>query len=131
MGFGTDVDGRLTAGMGKRSVGVVPKPSLPTESSRNHEESSMTEGAAYSSRPIKRSRRTGAEIRAVENAIISVLTEENPMTVRQVFYQLVSRGAISKSEAEYKQTVIRLLTNLRRSGRVPFDWIADNTRWMR
>jgi hypothetical protein len=60
-----------------------------------------------------------------------VLREIQPATVRQTFYQLVSRGVIAKTEAEYKRTVVRLLTQMRRAGEVPFDWIADNTRWMR
>ena len=53
------------------------------------------------------------------------------MTVRQVFYRLVSRGVIAKTEAEYKRTVVRLLTEMRRDGGLPFAWLADNTRWMR
>jgi hypothetical protein len=53
------------------------------------------------------------------------------MTVRQVFYRLVTLGAIGKSEAEYKTTVVRLLTEMRLAGEIPFGWIADNTRWMR
>ena len=53
------------------------------------------------------------------------------MTVRQVYYQLVSRGAIAKTEREYKSTVVRLLTAMRREGALSFDWIADSTRWMR
>ena len=53
------------------------------------------------------------------------------MTVRQVFYRLVSQGMIAKTEGEYKSTVVRLLTAMRRSGELPFQWIADNTRWMR
>ena len=53
------------------------------------------------------------------------------MTVRQVFYQLVSRGVIAKTENEYKQTVVRLLTEMRLDNDIPFGWIADNTRWMR
>jgi hypothetical protein len=60
-----------------------------------------------------------------------VLEDDNPMTVRQVFYRLVSAGVIAKTEAEYKQTVIRLLTEMRRAREIPFGWIADNTRWMR
>jgi hypothetical protein len=60
-----------------------------------------------------------------------VLHHDNPMTVRQVFYQLVSLGAIDKTEVEYKQTVVRLLTEMRRTHELPFVWIADNTRWMR
>ena len=54
-----------------------------------------------------------------------------PMTVRQVFYRAVSAGLVGKTEVEYKRTVVRLLGQMRRSGRVPFAWIADNTRWMR
>jgi len=53
------------------------------------------------------------------------------MTVRQVFYRLVTCGAIGKSESEYKTTVVRLLTEMRLAGDIPFGWIADNTRWMR
>jgi len=51
--------------------------------------------------------------------------------VRQVFYRLVSAGVIEKTEAEYKNTVCRLLTIMRREHELPFEWIADNTRWMR
>jgi hypothetical protein len=59
------------------------------------------------------------------------IVEENaPATVRQSFYQGVSRGAIDKTEAEYR-TVVRLLTEMRIDGSIPFGWIADNTRWMR
>ncbi|MCX7428901.1 MAG: hypothetical protein NTW96_25150 [Planctomycetia bacterium] len=52
------------------------------------------------------------------------------MTVRQVYYRLVSATVIEKTEAEY-QTVVRLLGVLRRAGEVPYGWIADATRWMR
>jgi len=53
------------------------------------------------------------------------------MTCRQLFYRLVAAGAIDKTEAEYKATVVRLLGVMRRQGDIPFDWIADNTRWRR
>jgi hypothetical protein len=68
---------------------------------------------------------------AIRSAIKAVTAEDGPMTVRQAFYQLVSRGAINKTEADYKQTVVRLLTEMRRDYSIPFDAIADNTRWMR
>jgi hypothetical protein len=53
------------------------------------------------------------------------------MTVRQVFYRLVSMGTIGKTEQEYKGTVCRLLAEMRRDGQIPWHWIADNTRWQR
>lgn len=81
-------------------------------------------------RPIKL-RRGRQEVAAVREAMLAVLEEDHPMTVRQVFYRLVSLGAIGKTETEYKATVVRLLTEMRLEGEVPFDWLADNTRWMR
>lgn len=80
------------------------------------------------SRSTRRSKAEMAEIRA---SLYQLLEADHPMTVRQVFYQLVSHRVISKTEAEYKQTVVRLLTTMRRAGELPFGWIADNTRWMR
>jgi hypothetical protein len=71
-----------------------------------------------------------AELR---DALFGILAsaEQQPMTVRQVFYRMVSLGAVDKTEAEYKQTVIRLLTEMRLDGTIPFHWISDSTRWMR
>jgi hypothetical protein len=48
--------------------------------------------------------------------------------VRQVFYQLVTRGVIEKTETEYQRTVIRLMTDMRLNGELRFDWIVDETR---
>ena len=82
--------------------------------------------------PIKRKpRRTATEINAIRAALYETLKHDNPMTVRQVYYQLVSQGVIEKTEAEYKGTVCRLLVQMRKDHLIPFDYIADNTRWMR
>jgi hypothetical protein len=42
-----------------------------------------------------------------------------------------ARGVIAKAEIEYQRTVVRLLVDMREAGQIPFEWIADNTRWMR
>ena len=91
----------------------------------------MSQGAVYRARPTKRSRRSRVEIEQIKTSIRRVLTDENPMTVRQVFYRLVSLGVIEKTENEYKSTICRLLTDMRRNEDIPYPWIADNTRWMR
>ncbi len=67
----------------------------------------------------------------IRNALFDILNEINPMTVRQVFYQAVSKGVIDKTEGEYKGTICRLLGEMRQNGEIPFGWIADSTRWMR
>ena len=76
-------------------------------------------------------RRTKVEIEDLKDTLVGVLAEDPPMTVRQLFYRLVSMGAIGKTENEYKNTICRLLGQMRRQKVVPFHWIADNTRWMR
>lgn len=53
-----------------------------------------------------------------------------PVTVRQMFYLLSVAGAVEKTEAGYRQAQ-RQLVLMRREGLVPYDWIADNTRWRR
>jgi hypothetical protein len=76
-------------------------------------------------------RRSQADIQVIREALYQAALTNRPATVRQVFYQLVSQGVIEKKESEYKGTVCRLLTAMRKSGDIPFRWIADNSRWMR
>jgi hypothetical protein len=45
----------------------------------------------------KQSRRTKRDISAIRAAILDVIEDDPPMTVRQVFYQLVARGVIDAS----------------------------------
>lgn len=86
--------------------------------------------ASYAPRSI-RHRRTKNDMERLKDAIYSTLAQDHPMTVRQVFYALTVQGLIPKTEGAYKGIVVRLLTQLRRSGEIPYSWISDNTRWMR
>jgi hypothetical protein len=93
---------------------------------------SSVSDSVYVPRHIKpRTRRTRAAMGDIKGAIVEVLSEDHPQTVRQVFYALTVRGAIEKTELEYKRTVVRLLADMREDGTIPFEWLADNTRWMR
>jgi hypothetical protein len=73
----------------------------------------MAKKSTYGSRHIKRSRRTAADMASLREAIYNCVEIDQPMTVRQVFYRLVSQGAIPKTEEAYKQIVVRLLTQMR------------------
>jgi hypothetical protein len=86
---------------------------------------------SYVASTIKRSRRTKSAMAGIRAAIMDILSEDRPQTVRQVYYALTVRGAIEKNETEYQRTVVRLLGKMREGGQIPFEWIADNTRWMR
>ncbi len=63
-------------------------------------------------------------------ALVDIVSEIAPATVRQVFYQATVRGVIEKTEAGYAK-MQRLLARLRRDGEMDYHDIADNTRWMR
>ena len=88
-------------------------------------------GESYEASPIRRVRRTKADIDRVEAAIHATLLTDHPQTLRGLFYQLVSQGVVPKTEAAYKGLVGRLAVRMRRAGDLPYDWLADNTRWMR
>lgn len=90
----------------------------------------MSTTATYGTSPIKRSRRTKADIGRIKAAITTVTNEYRRMTVRQVYYQLVTRGVIDKTEQEYS-TVCRLSAEMRRDGSLPYTKLADSTRWQR
>jgi hypothetical protein len=86
---------------------------------------------SYVPSDTKRPRRTKDTVAGIKKAIVEILEADHPQTVRQVFYALTVRGLIDKRENEYHRTVVRLLVEMREAGTIPFNYIADNTRWMR
>jgi hypothetical protein len=56
-----------------------------------------------------------------------ILEDQNPMTVRQVYYQLVSRQVIENSRGQY-QAVSSALVDARKDGSIPWEWIEDRLR---
>jgi hypothetical protein len=84
--------------------------------------------AVYGTSALKRNRRTRDELHELDMAICTVCVEDHPLTVRGVFYRVMSAGAVEKSEKAYA-AVQREVLKLRRSGILPYEWIADGTRW--
>lgn len=79
---------------------------------------------------IKRTRRTKAETDRLDQQIIDVLHEDHPQSVRHVFYRMTDPRldeSVEKSERGYRQVQHRVKM-LRRSGQIPYGWIADATR---
>jgi hypothetical protein len=83
-----------------------------------------TVAAAYAPR---RTRRTPEQMEACRTAICEILKEVHPITLRGLYYQMVSKGIIGKTENDYDK-LGRMLCQLRKDGRVPWAWIVDNTR---
>ena len=86
----------------------------------------------YGTSPVKRHRRTRAEISTIHEAIVEVLSGDHPQSVRHAFYRLVSAPyyLVEKDEKGYR-TVQAQLLNLRETGHVPWAWVSDGTRWRR
>jgi hypothetical protein len=86
--------------------------------------------SAYGTSPIKRTRRTKSEIESLDAALMEIVAQFSPVTVRQVFYQAVNRGLVPKSETKGYRVVQRRLVVLREAGRIPYGDIVDGTRYV-
>ncbi len=85
---------------------------------------------SYRTGTIKRSRRTAEEVATLDTQIINVLTEDHPQSTRHVFYRQTDprlQEPVEKSERGYRHVQDRVV-KLRRSGAVPYPWIADLSR---
>ncbi len=94
-----------------------------------HLDTFLASAGTNNPRALKRTRRTKAEMDVIRGAIFSELEETHPQTVRHVFYRLTSLGLVPKQENSGYITVKTQLLKMRKSGRVPWGWVADATRW--
>ena len=98
-------------------------PALPIEAlgDRTHESAGHEAGNM---------RRTAAQVEQLERQIFEVLEEDNPQSVRHVFYRMTDPRLpepVEKTESGYRQVQQRLAL-MRRSGHIPYEWIVDATR---
>jgi hypothetical protein len=68
-----------------------------------------------------------AKTAALINEAARVLAAHHPMTVRQVYYQLVSRQVIENNRSQY-QAVSKALVRARQNGIIPWEWIEEGLR---
>jgi len=58
------------------------------------------------------------------DAANDMLRQENPMTVRQLFYRLVSAAVIDNCLSDHRR-VSKTVTEARQDKRIPYAWIVD------
>lgn len=68
-----------------------------------------------------------ARNRSLVDLAITTLEAEHPMTLRQLYYRLVSAGALANHQKEYNRIKV-LMGRLREAGRVRRSWIVDHVR---
>jgi hypothetical protein len=65
--------------------------------------------------------------RTLADDAVAILTDERPMTLRQLYYRLVSAGGLRNAPAEYKR-LGAVMTRIREAGTIPRTWLVDHTR---
>lgn len=87
---------------------------------------------AYGTSSVKpdRTRRTRAQLDELRSELLSIAYHSRPTTARFIFYRATTLGLVPKTQQGYR-VVQREVANMREQGSMPFEWIADNTRWMR
>jgi hypothetical protein len=86
----------------------------------------------YEASRTKSARRTNAEMEDCAAFLIDYAERHGPVTVRQLYYRAEVEGlpGIDKTDNGYDK-IQRQVLMLRRAGRLPYDDVADLTRWMR
>ena len=83
----------------------------------------------YRTSPIKRIRRSNAQLDALLESVRAILAEyTDAITIRHLFYRLVGLRVIEKTETEYSK-LCNLLAKWRRSGAIQYKAFVDGTRW--
>lgn len=81
-----------------------------------------------------RKRRTKAELLQLEQQIIDVLEEDHPQSVRHLFYRMTdptlpeSVPKTDKGKDNGYGVIQRLLSKMRKAGKIEYNWITDATR---
>lgn len=86
--------------------------------------------SVYRASTLKRDRRTKGRVAQLDAQIIAVLQEDHPQSVRHVFYRMTDPRLdepVEKSDRGYRHVQARCVA-LRRTGLIPYDWIADMSR---
>jgi hypothetical protein len=85
----------------------------------------------------KRHRSTKTQLAEIDDAIYDIAEAEKPITVRGLFYRVMSRGLVAKTDRADKGSGIpsgygivqREVLKMRRRGDLPYGWITDGTRY--
>ncbi len=88
----------------------------------------MTVYPVNGARTIKRGRRTKAEVVELREALHEIVIDNEPVTVRGVFYLASSAGLVPKDDTKGYRPVQRELLKMRREGIIPWGYITDGSR---
>ena len=75
----------------------------------------------------KQHRRSPAERDALRAAIYAVAETDRPVSIRHIFYRMVTQNLVEKSDRGYQQ-LQKMTVDMRRALALPYSWIEDSSR---
>ena len=75
----------------------------------------------------KRQRRTPEELVRLRAAIYAVAKTDHPVSIRHIFYRMVTQNLVEKSDRGYQQ-LQKVTVDMRRDLVLPYHWIEDSSR---
>ena len=75
----------------------------------------------------QRQRRTPEERDALRAAIYTVAETDRPVSIRHIFYRMVTQNLVEKSDRGYQQ-LQKVTVDMRRIKTLPYSWIEDSSR---
>ena len=75
----------------------------------------------------KRQRRSPAELIRLRAAIYAVAETDRPVSIRHIFYRMVTQNLVEKSDRGYQQ-LQKVTVAMRRDLVLPYHWIEDSSR---
>ena len=72
-------------------------------------------------------RRTKEQMETLKSAIYAVASTDRPVSIRHIFYRMVTQNLVEKSDKGYQQ-LQKATVDMRDDGALPYAWIEDSSR---
>ena len=76
---------------------------------------------------MRKQRRTQEEMDTLRGAIYAVAETDRPVSIRHIFYRMVTQNLVEKSDRGYQQ-LQKVTVDMRDNGALSYSWIEDSSR---
>ena len=76
---------------------------------------------------MRQQRRTKEQMETLKSAIYAVASTDRPVSIRHIFYRMVTQNLVEKSDKGYQQ-LQKATVDMRDDGALPYAWIEDSSR---
>ena len=76
---------------------------------------------------MRKQRRTQEQMETLRSAIYAVAQADRPVSIRHIFYRMVTQNLVEKSNKGYQQ-LQKATVDMRDTKALPYSWIEDSSR---